>query len=528
MNLPEKQQTGLLAEQDVERLMTSWGWVWGKDRIDIGYDLSVQPSHERFMGGRFHIQVKGTAKQSRGQVSAPVSKGRLREYSANVMPVFIVRVSSEGKFYWVHAQEWARSNRKKLQGNGDTVVKFEREKNLDDREEFESYLFQVMQPAAQKKGSLALLAEERSKYLNSLDEHLGVRVGMHNGSESYEVFPKSGSVEKELKFVASPKAESIDEFRDAIEFGTPASIEVDAFRMFGSKLLDEIGASEKLKGTISIQPTSRNLGTVHFCAGERYSISAKELVLPAGLFKGSKGSLVSNKEMGSLFDVSARITIENGRGRVNVTFGMRLESLLGKHIRLQDDLASVAAWAEQVIEKGAMHMRFHFHGIDAPFVIGREILEPMLPVIEMARNLGRLHLVAKALGSEMMVRSDSVFTEEDVSDINFVYALLKGDRRQGRLGPVEFEPHPGVDLSADGQFVMTTTIVFSICEQHLGEVPVSIEMGSSFLEHVEGSSRVRLIQRDGGRVWVSHQEDHSTDGQPVESGPQVARPTSNP
>jgi len=513
MNLPKKQQTGLLAEQDVERLFTSWGWVWGKDRIDVGYDLSVQPGDERFMGGRFHIQVKGTAKQSRGQVSASVSKTRLREYSDNVMPVFIVRVSSEGKLYWMHAQEWARYNRIILQGNGDTVVKFEKTQMLDDKNSFENYLFQIMQPAAQRKSSLSRLAEDRSKYLNSLDEDFGVRVGMHNGSESYEVFSKSTNSEKSLKISVSPKPEGIADLKDAIEFGVPALIEVEAFRMFGSKFLDEIGASAQLKGTLSIQPTSKSTGAVHFCAGDKYSVLARELVLPADLFKGSKGAVISNKSSDSFFDILARITAEHGHGRVNLNFGLKLSSILGKPIRFQDKLASVAAWAEQVIDKDAMHMRFNFSGIDAPFIINQRMLEPMLPIIEMARNFGRFHLIAKAMESDIKLNSESMLSEEDISDINFVYALLKGDRRQGKLGPVEFEPTPEIDLSFDGQFVMTTTFGFSICGQIVGEVPVSIELGSSYVEPIAGSSKVRLIQREGDTVWVSHQEDNPSDAE---------------
>ena len=149
----------------------------------------------------------------------------------------------------------------------------------------------------------------------------------------------------------------------------------------------------------------------------------------------------------------------------------------------------------------------------------------------MARNLGRLHLVVNALGSEMMSRSESALTGQDMSDINFVYALLKGYERQGRLGRSNLSHISGLDRSADLQVLWTPTIVYSICEQRLGEIPVSIEMGGSFAEPVEGSSRVRLIQRDSGKLRGSHPKDNPTDdhsGRRPLFGSAYTQPLANP
>lgn len=87
MNFTENQRTGVLAENVVESLFLSWFWTVGRDRIDVGYDLFVEPDRERFKGQRFLVQVKGTARQKRGAPTAKVSKSNLRKYAANRIPV---------------------------------------------------------------------------------------------------------------------------------------------------------------------------------------------------------------------------------------------------------------------------------------------------------------------------------------------------------------------------------------------------------------------------------------------------------
>lgn len=94
MNYPITQQTGALAEHDVTRLFLTWGWTVGQDRIDVGYDLTVEPPQDRFKGHRFLVQVKGTASRKGGKVVAPVAKKRLRQYAINPLPVFLIRAGS--------------------------------------------------------------------------------------------------------------------------------------------------------------------------------------------------------------------------------------------------------------------------------------------------------------------------------------------------------------------------------------------------------------------------------------------------
>lgn len=99
MPYPRRQRTGRRAELAVEALFTDWGWVVGRDHIDIGYDLFVEPDHRIYRGARFHVQVKGTSQLDVSRISAKVKKTRLHQYAQNILPVFVVRATHDLELY---------------------------------------------------------------------------------------------------------------------------------------------------------------------------------------------------------------------------------------------------------------------------------------------------------------------------------------------------------------------------------------------------------------------------------------------
>lgn len=513
MNFPDNQRTGALAELSVEHLFTSWGWVVGKDHIDAGYDLCVEPDQARYKGARFLVQVKGTARNKGKAIVASVGKKRLRQYAENPLPVILVRSSADGTLYWLHAQHWTRANMHKLKDDGDSGVRFDKTQRMSDREAFEDFLDRVLSPPSQRTGALRELAEERSRYLSSLDQRLRVRTSVIDGVERHEISAAPDEVNSTFQFQASSSHENINNLRDAIEFGIPNSIEVEAFRMEGSPVFDAIGASSKLRGTLTIQSTLRHVGTVYLYPGAKRSMLAPELAIAAALFSGHKGVAISNQSFESLFDLSVRLTPENGSGKASVSVGFRPGAISSQPIQYLKDLASISDWAEKVMDQGVMHVELAFKEVRAPLSVPEGLMESMRPFLSFANILGKLHLIAKTLNSDFTVLDDFAFKREDISDIDLAFGLLKGERRAIGIGPMEFEPASGSDFAQQqGEFYITTTMSFAICGRTLGDIPVGIELPGFGIEKIPDSSKYRLLKGNEGQAWISYSEHDVING----------------
>lgn len=506
MNFPENQQTGALAEIDVERLFTSWNWNVGKDRIDVGYDLFVMPDHNQYQGARFLVQVKGTAKKKKKDVIvAPVSKDRLRQYAADLLPVFIVRATSDGNLYWLHAQSWTNSNRERLKGSGNSGVRFSPAQKLSDRQAFETYLQEVLRPAKAETVVLPDLAKE-SRFLNSLDPCLGVHISVQDKAKRHEIFARSKEVESKIAFVPQRSPENLENLREVIEFGLPRSVEVESFKLTGSPLLDELSKKIPKKGTLAISPASKDAGVVRLYPGDRYSITAQEFSLDAELFRGMKGAAVSNETKDSAFDLNIRIVQHELSGQITVNIGFRVPSIAGRPIQNIDALRPLANWAEQVMLQRAIFFELAFMGVRAPWVAPEDAIKELYPFLRLARTLSRLHLVAKALDSAFTLTEDFEFSTEDIGDIDLAFALLKGERRAVNVGPIELVPVlPLADVLGENYYC-TTTLSMTIFGHLLGEIPVGIELSGFLTERLPDGKKFRLSMGETGQAWISYAE----------------------
>jgi hypothetical protein len=511
MNFPESQRIGSLAEQDVMRLFTSWGWGAGQDQIDAGYDLTVEPDRRRYKGARFLVQVKGTARGKRGSIIAPVSKKRLREYLDNPHPVLIVRAFADGTLYWVHAQHWARANRHKLEGDGKSGVKLEKTHDLANRNLLEAFLDEALKPLSHRAGSISNLAQERSNFLSSIDPRLGVKVSGSNDQEHYEIFAISEVVDSSFQFRPAQDPENIKQVRDIFGFGLPGTIAVESFRLEGSPLFDEIGASGKHSGKLSIQPTKGTKGFVHMFGGPKSTPFAPSLSIPAELFRGHQGAAVKSVQP-SVFNLDIRLTVEPEGGRAEVKLGMR-DEIYSLPIKQFGELACAPAWAERALEDQAMVVELSFHGVQMRLPVSGEGLQPMEAFLSFAIMLGRLHLVARATASGFTLRKDAAFDESDYSDINLAYSLLKGERRDVNVGPLELELNSGFIPKPNGEFLVTTTVIFSLGGQVLCSIPVRIELPGYKLECVPGTARHQLVRGTDGQAWATFAEGETFDGE---------------
>jgi hypothetical protein len=510
MNFPQNQRIGSLAEQDVGRLFTSWGWSVGEDWIDTGYDLNVAPDRACYKGARFLVQVKGTARGKRGAISAPVSKKRLREYLVNPHPVLIVRALGDGNFYWIHAQTWGQANLHRLEGSGVTGVKIEKSNVLADRQLLEAFLDEHLAPASERSGSVSRMAEERSLFLSSIDSRLGVKVSASGNEERYEIFANSDDVESAFQFRPTQDSQTAGRLQDIFGFGLPGTLAVESFRLEGSPLYEAIGASGDHRGELSIRPVKRHIGFVHLYGGATASPFAPSISIPAELFHGTQGVAIESLPE-SIFDLSVRLSKEAGGGRANVKLGIRdrVHQLPIAHIH---ELAGVPAWAEKAIDEG-MVVECSFENIQDRLFVSPDRLESMTSVIAYARMLARLHLVARAADSSFTLPKDAEISATDCTDINLAYALLKGERRKIGVGPLELELKGPAEQRLRGHFLVTTTMVFSIGARELCALPVRIELPGYHLEEVVDSGRHRLIKGEDGQAWISYASGEAFEGE---------------
>ncbi len=504
MNFPENQRIGALAEQDVTRLFTSWGWGVGQDYLDSGYDLNVEPDRTRFRGARFLVQVKGTAKSKRGAVIAKVSKKRLREYLTNPHPVLIVRALSDGSFFWIHAQAWAQANRKKLEGSGDSGVKLERTQVLSDRAVLEAFLDKVLQPPAQQLGAISDLAKERSHFLSSIDPRLRVKFSADENQETYEIFAKADDVSGALQFRAYPDPGNRSRIRDIFGFGLPGTLAVEGFRLEGSPLFDAIGANAHQRGELTIRPTNSSIGNVRLYAGEKASPFAPSISIPAELFRGHHGLAVKSTT-DSIVNLNIRAAMVPEGSRVDVSLGV-MESVYGQPIKELQELADMSAWTEAALEQKAMVVELLFGRVKARIPIGAVSLESMNGFLRYVRFLGQLHLVAHATDSEFEIHHNLDFDDSDYSNVSFAYALLRGERSRLNVGAFEVTTRDDVRPTSTGEFLVTTTIVLKVASQDLCRLPVRIELPGYELQRDVGSDRARLVKGPNAEAWATYSE----------------------
>lgn len=491
----------------------SWGWTIGRDRIDAGYDLCVEPETTRYHGARFLVQVKGTVqKKHRADIVAPVSKARLRQYARNPHPVFLIRAAPDGRFYWLHVQEWAKIHRSRLSGSGEARIRMTPLRELGDRSEFENYLDSVLGPPSERRGALAALAQDRSNYLNTLDPRFRVRVNVRDGAEEHEMFALSADAKADVSFRPTPLPENLSRLNDALEFGLPRRIRVDDFQVSGSPLFDELGASRPHAGTLIIQAKERR-GIVRIHPGREVLPFAPELELEAGLYVGGNGFAVSNDELDSVFKIDLRLRSRGGSEvDVDLTLGLRQSKLTEAPIQFLKELACAGEWAERIAAKQAMVIELAFQGTRARLSSAGSQTEKMEAWLSHVRLLSRLHLVAKTLNLDVVLPVDYRISEQDAHDIDFAYGLLKGQRLAGGSVSMEVEPGPSIDLGPTSHgLYATTNVVLSVAGIEIGAIPMAIDMPGYAFERIEGSTRFRVFHPEDGNAWFTYEPEATND-----------------
>lgn len=508
MNFPENKKTGELGEMDVARLFVSWSWTVGKDHIDTGYDLNVEPSISEFSGHRFLVQVKATKLSKRGKIVARVSKKRLRQYVKNPLPVFLVRVTPDGTFYWLHVQQWAKANMSRMTSDGDAGIAMSSDQTLGEQELFVAYLREVFKPDSQKAASVAELAQERSSYLSKIDPRLLVKTGLADGHESYELSATDEPVEFLFSGTPSDGAEGEQKLADAIKFGLPTTVEFDRLSFSGSTLFDEIGLTGPLRGSLTVGANKARPGAVTFRPGKSYSMLASPLPLTAELYHGQEGFSIVNEASDGLLALNIR-----GFHDRRLTFSMTLRSELLEQAPLREfhQLCLLGDWAHEVLKASAMTIELKFWSTGPSMKTTVSDIEGARPLLRLLFWLGRLHRVAAALDSDWVLRKDYVITDDDENDIHLAYWLLKGERREVGLGPVAVVDAADV-READGsyEYVLQTALVMQFDHKELGVIPIQAEL-SGYSYESSGHGKGQLVRSDGAKALMYFNENGPTD-----------------
>lgn len=508
MSLPPSQVTGAATESAVETLFLSWGWNVGRDRIDDGYDLHVTPTRDRYKGFRFSVQVKGTVKsKTKGSVSAQVSKPRLRQYSEDFDPVFIVRATSDGELYWIHAQVWAQAHKDKISGSGRGTVKFEPSKTLKVRKKFEKYLLDLFQSPPYVDAAPSSNMHE-SFYLNSLDPRLKVKIKNDAAGKAHEIYATQESVTTQISFVPKTSEENIKSLREAIEFGLPRSVQVENFNLAGSPLLDEIFQGP-LTGALSINSRHTVQAKVHLVPGRKVSIMSTILSLEVERFNGAKGVVFTNERTGGCVDISIRL--RHKTMMVSAEVDIRLGDLGANSIPARDMnfLRELGEWADQVIAKDYFSIEISVLGLQLPLLSSASVPECLLDFIYLSDAVRKIHLIAKATKSNLTFHSQFAITGIELEEIELAYALLKGESRLINVGVMEVTPREGFGISdcQDMDMLVCTTLRVKLFEQLLCSLPISVELIGFQFEVIPGSSTLRFTQGPQGVARATYDED---------------------
>lgn len=511
MNFPDKQKTGRLGEMEVEYLFTSWSFTVGRDHIDTGYDLIVEPLIDQFHGHRFLVQVKATKIHSKsGGISAPVDKARLRQYAINPIPVFIVRKTADGKLYWIHAQEWAKNHPSYLVGNGRCNVKLPGDQLLNNQEKFTAYLCEIFKPMAERKSALVDLAADRNFYLSSIDPRLTVKVKLQNGAERYEISAKSDDVKLNFEVLPSNKENGNNILESAIRFGIPTEIQVDTLKISGTKLFDELGLPSHLGGSLSIQAIPTHEGVLSIRAGATYSILATSWAFPALMYRGHDGIAIRAKDANPVLRLEIR---SEYRGATNVNLEINEDRLCIEPIRDLTDLEHIGEWAWETLQENAVRLEVSFKGMKAPLVFENLKVDQIASFLSLAMWLGRLHKVAKALNSELILERNLNLSQGDTDTILFAYWLLKGERREININSFVVN---GVEsfsnIESTDTLFLRTELVMTIDNKRLGVVPVIARLHGYSFESLPEVGSYRVIKGNEGKA-VMHFDDNRVDAE---------------
>lgn len=503
MNFPPTQRTGALAEMAVTQLFMSWSWNVGQDRIDMGYDLFIAPTHETYKGGRFLVQVKGTTKKADTKsISTSISKNRLRQYAESSIPVFIIRATSDGQLYWLHAQEWARQSESRIMGQGYINVTFEKNKTLSNRQNFEEYL----------RPLLIVHNSKGTKHTLPASLHSSIFTENPKNKTSDIELNLPESLLAELSFIPNKNPQNLDQLKDILFFGLPGKVFVESFNIKGLPLPENLSGNFG-KGEITLTPVDSNPGKIRLIPGQKRAITSTELILDAEAFSGYKGFAITNERKFSTLDLCIRILLdESFHCEPKARFSFRTASFPEKPIRDIDELSQIYLWTEQALKHQGfiLELEFSEQRISLPFP--QESYKTAVDFLYLAHILGKIHLIARTTNSPLRIPTEFSLSREDLRDIDTAYSLLRGDKQQTLTGfSMKLTPNNEINSSRKISLFGRKMLTFKLFDQELCKIPARFDLDDFKVENIPNSTEVLITPSDNSKAWISFAEDYSDD-----------------
>ncbi len=512
MNFPDSAKTGALAELALITLFTDWSWGVGEDRIDIGYDLTVQPSNDLFFGHRFHVQAKGTASKKNKKISVQVSKARLREYHKNPHPVFIVRSTGDGQLYWLHAQSWTQKNLQRLNGNGKATVSFPKENDLRNRDQFTEYLTEVLAPLASKPDALANLAQERSKLLSEIDPRLVVQVEYSSGITTHHFSAASEDVQ--IPMAITPKdSGGHEQLRNHFRYGTPALVELEEIKISGSEVFEKLEIGSGKGATIEIGPAVHRKGAIELWAGEKFNYINEKVHIPCRYYSGHQGFALDSVLNNGLLTSSVRASMD---AQKKFTFNLDFNSpaFEGAPIRNLTELRILGNWADEVLNEGILTMRFTVNGKSAS--ISRHLAdEPDFLMMARLSLLAKLHRIACALDLDVVIDPRSTISKAEASSIALACDLLKGITVDSKAEQQDIASDTPIEPPEDRTYCARINLDVRFGSKSVCAVPVRIEFRDYDQEFDNAARQIRLLPRESSSATLRFDPNIASSEEPA-------------
>lgn len=490
-NYPASQQTGRQGELWVEQFFTNAGWTVGTYHIDDGYDLFVTPPRSEFDGQSFLVQVKGKASRQKGGVYAPVSRQRLRDYSANVMPVLIFRVFVEtGSAFWVHAQAALNDNPRLAVGKAYAQVPMPTINEITTIDQFRQGAEAIILPHYRRENGVTDAIAARSKYLSSLDERIDVKV-VQNGDVNTIILEQVALADSSAEVTAHIAGENVAAIEDMIHYGQSVKLESGEVRFHGSPVFTELGLDRPQRGTIEVESAYRQDCRVRLRTDKTPLNFAEELVIPCQLSRGSKGFTIQSTSSAVLSTTIRGSTTPNGTA---LNMKLHLPSFLwdGEELALKQGVGAVGQWAERVLARNNIYGEIVSGKRSTGFSATSDGKDPLLHVFVL---LGKLHHIARVMNSNYQVPLGFEYSENEAWLIDAAYRMLTGETLAVHVTSITIDELEEASMRELDDYMTTTSVPITTGGKLVCQIPIKLVL--------RGYS-CQIDNPDGEKILVSN------------------------